>query len=36
MSDLDDLLMRARDAEPAQRIGLRDPIVSHGEIVGAG
>jgi len=31
MTDLDELLTRARDAEPATRIGLRDPIVSHGE-----
>ncbi len=31
MTDLDELLTRARDAEPAQRIGLRDPIVSQGE-----
>lgn len=31
MRDLDEHLTAARDAEPAQRIGLRDPIAAHGE-----
>lgn len=31
MSDLDELLTRARDAEPADRIALRDQIAAHGE-----
>jgi hypothetical protein len=32
MSDLDDLLERARTAEPGDRILLRDAIVAHGEL----
>jgi hypothetical protein len=30
-SDLDELLRRARKADPSSRIDLRDPIAAHGE-----
>lgn len=32
MSELDDLLMQAREADPGDRIVLRDPIADHGEL----
>ena len=32
MSELDDLLAEARDAEPGDRIILRDPIAAHGQV----
>jgi hypothetical protein len=32
MSDLDELLIQARDAEPGDRINLRDPIAAYGEL----
>lgn len=31
MTDLDELLSQAREADPADRINLRDPIAAHGE-----
>ena len=32
MSELDDLPTRAREADPGDRINLRDPIAAHGEL----
>jgi hypothetical protein len=32
LSELDDLLTRAREADPGDRINLRDPIAAHGEL----
>lgn len=32
MEDLEQLLTEARDADPGDRINLRDPIAAHGEV----
>ena len=36
MSELGENLLRAREADPADRINLRDPIASYGELAWSG